>query len=72
VAVEKLTHRKIVGKTLQQEALQTTISVVIDFLKTWNYTAVLAVNVFLSAVFCKVLSLPAPVRLFLDSSVDKC
>jgi len=30
VAVEKLTHRKIAEKTLQEEALQTTISVLAD------------------------------------------
>jgi hypothetical protein len=36
VAVEKLTHRKMVEKTLRWEALQTTISVLVDIFYLQN------------------------------------
>jgi len=38
VAVEKLTHRKIVEKTLQQEALRTAISVLLDIFYVPNFS----------------------------------
>ena len=61
LSVEKLTHRKMVDETLQSEALQTTISVLVDIFVWLPIPAILTKQEFFDGHACfRQLTDPKP------------